>query len=179
MKKSNTSNKSITSITGKKKTCITCSTCNTLTTFTRGQSLFELVVAIAISALVIVAMVSLATNSIKNSNYSRNKALAASYAQQTTEWLRGQRDSAPDSFFVSTQTPSWCLPTLAFTKPIAISSNCTDVISDTVFRRWVSFTTSVPAGKNVVEADVTVSWTDSGGIHEVRSTTNFSDWRQR
>jgi len=43
-----------------------------------GQSLFELVVAIAISALIIVAMVSLAVNSIQNSNFAKNKALAIS-----------------------------------------------------------------------------------------------------
>ena len=63
-----------------------------------GQSLFELVVAIAISALIIVAMVSLAVNSIQNSNFAKNKALASSYAQEAMEWLRGQRDSGVDAF---------------------------------------------------------------------------------
>ncbi len=150
-----------------------------ITNLEEGQSLFELVVAIAISALIIVAMVSLATNSIKNSNYSKNKALAASYAQETTEWLRGQRDSNIDSFIISATTPNWCLANLAFTKPAVNPSSCTEVIAGTPFRRWVSFSISVLGGKNVVQATVTVSWTDSGGVHEVKSATNFSDWRQR
>lgn len=142
----------------------------------RGQSLFELVIAIAISALIIVAMVSLATNSIKNSIYSKNKALASSYAQQATEWLRGQRDSNIDSFLTFTLTPKYCLEDLGDPK---VGLNCTNTIANTVFKRWVTFTTSSPSGKTVIEADVTVSWTDSGGIHEVTSATNFSDWRQR
>ena len=34
-------------------------------------------------------------------------------------------------------------------------------------------------GKNFIEAVVVVYWNDAQGYHEVRSSTSFSDWRQR
>ena len=173
MKKSNTSNKSRTSITGREKTCITCSTCNTFTTFSRGQSLFELVVTIAISALVIVAIVSLTVNSIQNSNFSRNKTLAATYAQQATEWLRGQRDSNSNLFIINVGNVgvnNMCLNNLAWS--IAPCSGAK--ITGTPFTREVVFNTTV---QNLVEADVTVSWLDSQGLHEVTDATNLEDKR--
>lgn len=145
-----------------------------------GQSLFELVVAIAISALVIVAIVSLTTNSIQNSSYSKNKTLAATYAQEATEWLRGQRDADINLFVIHSTTPSWCLQQLEFTQPTADpASLCLGKISGTVFRRWVNFNVNVQGGKNVIEADVVVYWVDSQGSHEVKSVTNYADWRER
>lgn len=149
----------------------------------RGQSLFELVVAIAISALIITAMVSLATNSIKNSNFSKNKAVASTYAQQATEWLRGQRDSDVSLFIVRATSGSspagYCLPDLTWTHFEGnVSQNCTSVISGTILKRWVTFVSvGLQNGKTVAEADVVVSWSDSQGLHEVVSATNLGDPR--
>jgi len=151
-----------------------------------GQSLFELTVAIAISALIVVAMVALATTAIKNSTYSKNKALASSYAQQATEWLRGERDSDVDTFMTTyAATGTWpagyCLPdsSLNWNHWVgSVSINCTVPITGTIFKRWVTFkNVGMQNGKMVAETDVTVVWTDSGGLHEVTSATNFSDWK--
>ena len=156
-----------------------------------GQSLFELVVAIAISALIIVALVSLATNSIRSSSYSNNKARAATYAQQATEWLRGERDktvidingnavNGMDNLKKKAASfPVYCLQDLSWDYGNGNTSGCTVKINGTIFYRWVTLSTSLPNGKTVIEADVVVSWTDSQGFHEVTSATNFSDWRQR
>lgn len=147
-----------------------------------GQSLFELVVAIAVSALIIVVIVSLVASSIRNANYSKNNGLASSYAQNATEWLRSERDRDINNFMVNVQTPKWCLKD----SPLTISSwtqvgacGANDYISGTVFLREVNFTVTAPGGKTVVQTDVVVSWTDAQGIHEVTNITNFTDWRQR
>ena len=140
----------------------------------RGQSLFELIVAIAISALIVVAVVSLAVNSIKNSNFSKNKALASSYAQQATEWLRGERDSNFAAFraHVEDSTENTrCLNNLVWT----INPCGTVTMDGTPFKREVVFRFS--DSDTVIKAEITVSWTDSGGLHEVKSSTNFSDWQ--
>jgi Tfp pilus assembly protein PilV len=153
-----------------------------ITNLGKGQSLFEVVVAVAISALIIVAIVSLAINSIQNSDYSRNKTLASTYSQQATEWLRGQRDSGPDAFF-STHTivpapGGYCLPALTWTQLVADTVHeCNAKIPGTVFTRWVTFNRNVQNGKMVVETDVTVSWSDSQGVHEITDATNLSDSR--
>lgn len=156
-----------------------------MTKFERGQSLFELVVAIAISALIIVAIVSLTTNSIQNSNFSKNKTLAATYAQQAMEWLRGQRDSDIRTFMKNVQLPAaidpqtllvtWCLKNINWSKSGVCSG--TDVISGTPFIRQATFSVTTQNSKKVVEADISVFWTDAQGIHEIKTATNLADMR--
>lgn len=142
-----------------------------------GQSLFEVVIALAISALIIVGLVSLVSNAIRNATYAKNNTLAGRYAQDATEWLRGQRDGNIEDFMTNALSPTWCLSTLDWTQSSACGVN--DVITGTQFRREAAFSITAPGGKNVVQADLTVFWEDSQGIHEVRSATNYTDWRQR
>lgn len=143
----------------------------------RGQSLFEVVVAIAISALMIVTLVSLVSNSIRNATFSKNNAQAASYGQQATEWLRTERDNNIATFIVNTTTGTWCLKDLTWT----ITGACLDTqnITGTPFLREGHFVSTLVGGKTVIEADIVVSWTDAQGLHQVTSATNFTDWRQR
>jgi type II secretory pathway pseudopilin PulG len=143
----------------------------------KGQSLFELVVAIAISALVVSALVSITTNSIQNAIFSKNKALAGTYGQQTAEWLRGQRDSDPVAFQVHALTPQWCMAQLAWTSPGSCGTD--SQISGTIFTREVNLVQDFVSGKTIVQADVVVSWEDSLGSHSVTNATNLSDWRER
>lgn len=143
----------------------------------KGQSLFEVVVALAVSALVIVALVSLVSSSIRNATFSKNKASATNYTQEATEWLRGQRDENVSDFIDKTLTSSWCLNNLDWNAPGACPSQA--VISGTIFKRQAGFTTNVLGGKEIVEATIIVSWEDAQGTHAVESITNFSDWRER
>lgn len=154
------------------------STCTTFITFSSGQSLFEVVVALAISTLVIIAVVSLAALSIRNTDFSKNKTLASKYAQDATEWLRGQRDADFDAFASNTITNAWCLRTLSFTQPGVCNSS--SKIDETVFFREVTFTNGLtPEGETVIEARVRVYWVDAQGSHEVINSTDYTDWRQR
>lgn len=162
--------------------------------YSSGQSLFELVVAIGISALVIVVLVSLTSNALQNAAFSKNESLAGTYAQEATEWLRGQRD-ANTTDFVTDITPLFgagpaCFNVLQLGVGIPAPVKCStgDTIIDTngdktLFTRQITFTEYTPVvggvTKNIVEADVTVSWTDSKGLHEVTNATYFADWRQR
>lgn len=139
-----------------------------------GQSLFEVVVAIAISALIIVALVSVTSNSIQNSSFSKNKSLAATYAQQASEWLRGQRDSNTDTFVSFATRGTFCLPDSPLTNnswTLNRPCNSNDLISGTPFLREVSLSVDTQNGKDVVMADVKVSWQDSQGQHEVLDST--------
>ncbi len=142
-----------------------------------GQSLFEVLVALAISTIIVISLISLVSNSIRNTTFSRNKTLAARYAQEATEWLRGQRDEDMETFKTNTLTIIWCLSDLAWNTP----GSCADdnTIEDTNFIREVTFNSSLLGGKSIIQADVLVTWDDSQGVHEVRSSTNFSDWRER
>lgn len=152
-----------------------------MTNLEKGQSLFEVIVALGISALIIVALVSLASNSIQNANFSKNKTLAATYAQEASEWLRQQRDSDPATFFdtnTTIQLVPRCFNDLNWNGYIGGCAEG-DFISNTPFVREITFTQDTTTSKTVIQADITISWTDSQGLHVITNSTSFSDWRQR
>ncbi len=143
----------------------------------KGQSLFEVIFALAIAAIVLIGVVSLAASSVRNSTFARNKALATRYTQEASEWLRGQRDANPWAAVIAASSPdpgtTWCLVDLSagLTSP---APTC-GVITGTIFTREVILK-ELP-NPNEVEVTVTVDWTDSKGIHEVRTVTILTNWR--
>lgn len=148
-----------------------------------GQSLFEIIMALAIATLIIVAIVALAATSIRNTTFSKNKTLATRYSQEAVEWLRGERDADWETFFdIRAANPLYCLKSLTWSD--ASIGACLDgqEIANTAFKREVSFTrTTVTVGglpKDVVGAEIKVYWIDPQGIHETRTVTDFTDWRQ-
>ena len=61
-----------------------------------GQSLFEVIFAVAIASMIMVSVVSLSKQTVSSSDYSRNNALASRYAQEATDWIRQERDGDDD-----------------------------------------------------------------------------------
>ena len=154
-----------------------------ITNFEFGQSLFELVIAIGISALIIVVLVSLVGNALQNAVFAKNESLAGTYAQQATEWLRNQRDSDINTFVTNVNaagTSPKCFNNLDWTHIGPCASG--ETIAGTPFSRQITFTEMTPVvggvTKDIVQADVTVSWSDAKGLHQVTNATDFSDWRQ-
>lgn len=130
----------------------------------KGQSLFEVVIAIAVAALIMTGVASLATKAVRDATFARNKTQATRLAQEASEWLRTERDADWDTFV--TQVGYNCLGSLSWV------GSCS--VTDTIFSREVTLTTVSP---NVIEAVVVVTWDSGIGTHEVRSVTRFSDWR--
>lgn len=144
-----------------------------------GQSMFEVVLALFIITMIIVAVVILSTNAISNSLFSRNKTGAARYSQEAIEWLRNQRETNSDTFTTAAATSLYCLNSNPpdFSNPGTCSS--AELIANTVFKRELTFEGSVVSGKNIINATVVTSWTDSKGYHEARAVTDFSDIREK
>ncbi len=147
----------------------------------RGQSLFEVILAIAVLTLVLVGIVSLATSSVRNSTFSRNKTLGSKYAQEVSEWLRSERDRDRDVFINRADAigveKKYCLQALVWTNLGECSDN--ELIANTPLKRNLTLIKRDKSGKAVIEAKVVVSWQDAQGEHEARSYTYFSDWRER
>jgi len=140
-----------------------------------GQSFFEVVIALGIVSLILVAIVAPATVSIRNTASSRNKALATRHTQEAVEWLRGQRDADWLIFAQHAQTAVWCLPELGWTGTSHVATCSEDEkIINTIFIREVEFTNVDLA---TIQATVKTTWTDSLGVREVRTSTYFTDWR--
>jgi type II secretory pathway pseudopilin PulG len=147
----------------------------------KGQSLFELVVAVGLVGIVLLALTGLASKSISNAIFSRNRSLASRFNQETLEWVRGTRDAGWDNFVNNyVKSPSggnettWCLPSLNFN--LRRSCGDGDKIANTSFLREATLTyvSSTPPSVNLL---VVVKWSDSTGYHDSRATTIFTNWR--
>lgn len=141
----------------------------------RGQSLFEVVFAVGIAALIIVGVVSLSRKSISNADFSKNNALATRYALEAREWIRQQRDSLGWDAF-NTKVGYHCLSNLTWGN----TSNPCGVITGTIFSRTanLSQTTVTINGVNypAVKAEVKVRWIDGSGEHEVKDVSRYTNW---
>lgn len=141
--------------------------------FSQGQSLFEVITALAVITIIIVSLVALASGSIRNSDFSKDKALASRYSQEATEWLRKERDTNWANFSLQAATPTWCFPSLSWTE--GSIGNCSEnFISGTKFQRELYFNS---VDTKTIEVEVVVFWEDSKGKHQVVSATTLTDWR--
>lgn len=138
---------------------------------TNGQSLFEVIIAIGITSIILVAIINTAILSVRNTSFSRNKTLASRYSQQASEWLRSQRDENWTTFSANSNT-TWCLKDLDWTR--ARSCNDSDNITATPFKRELTLTN---ISTSQIDAQLKVFWTDSQGYHEVKVSTYYTDWR--
>ncbi len=150
-----------------------------------GQSLFEVVVAIGIAALVLVGAVSLSTMSVRNSTFSRNDSVATKFAQEGSEYMRQQRDTDWDGFitnYVSKSQPvclnatfstSSCSLSTPYSRSMTFKCNYTNPVLPTPGPSISCSDSTV----NVVDSYVTVSWTDGQGTHKVQDVTTLTNWR--
>ena len=147
-----------------------------------GQTLVETVAALAVAIIIVAALVGMSVTSLRASNLSRSKAIAAQLLSEETERARIYRDTNSFSGLVAGLSlgAQVCPVTIG---PLYIDSGQTVVAgSEAVTTSALNFTRSFVAcftnvAANVIEISATVSWTDSTGTHPVKSTTYLSNWR--
>lgn len=146
-----------------------------------GQSLFEVIFALAVAALVMVGIVSLAASSVRNSTFARNTALSTRLAQEVSEWIRQQRDSNDWTTFSSNANGSgitYCLQTLDSSFPVQGACGAGAYVAGTTFIREANLRLISYVNPNdTVEAIITVEWSDAQGIHEARTIAQFTRWQ--
>jgi type II secretory pathway pseudopilin PulG len=146
-----------------------------------GQTLVEILVAIAMVVLVLVAVVGRSVDSVRNSIFSRNEILATRFAQEGIEWGRSQRDRLGWNAFVAaldSYPVTYCVLDLSQKIEDLTSGACTGTISGTVFTREVSLSyqdEASPLG-DYIDLSVTVNWTDRIGDHTSNLGTRLSQW---
>jgi len=137
----------------------------------KGQSLFEVVVAMALISIVLITIVAMASVSIRSSVFSRNQTQASKYTEQAAEWLRSEKDASWVAFIAHASTRNWCLDSLYWQKGSSCGSS--DLVSGTPYQRNLLFTVRPD---NSVSADVVTTWVDAQGSHTVSSSTIFTNW---
>ena len=133
----------------------------------RGQSLFEVVVAVAAIGLVLTAVVGIAVVSIRNSNFSKNRSRATRLGQDAVEWMRGERNE-DEEVFSGKVGNTYCMIVPGWNNPGACTS--TDAPIEGIFTRQVALSGSA----DEVVVDVSVSWTDAQGMHSSKISTIFA-----
>ena len=109
-----------------------------------GQSIIEIVAALALVALVILGLVKVSVNSINNSTFARDQRAATKYAQEGIEVARQCKEENPLAFW-NGSCPEISVP------------------SDAKFTRQIIYT---QPEEGRMEIEVIVSWTDGRGEHK-------------
>lgn len=137
-----------------------------------GQSLIEVMVAVSISMVVLVGLLSITSLGLTNSELSRNKTRGNEYAQEAVEWLRGQRDANWNTFY--TRAPgTYCLNTLAWQSGACSAGT---VINDQydLFTRQITLT---PNGIDRVTVVVTVRFPSGERTELVQLNSTLTKWK--
>lgn len=119
----------------------------------KGQSLFEVLFATALAALIVTGVAAVATVSVRNAEFARTQSEARQVAQRMLEEARIFRDEPSNNFFGGAVPDAGSVCPPEFTCSYDISGG-----ADT---------------KNVV---ANVSWTDGTGIHTVSAETILTAW---
>lgn len=145
----------------------------------KGSTLLELVIAIGIATVVITAIMVLATGSVRNSSFAKNKTEATRFSQETLEWARSEKEKNWFTFFSKSGNGAvWCLPTLSWP---GNSGQCTSdqfISGTTIFKRELTLTNKdldSDSEEDEVEAVAVVYWEDGGRTHKASSTTQFAN----
>jgi len=144
-----------------------------------GQSLFEIVLALGLMTLIMIAIVAVATISITNSSFAKNQTLATRYSEATLEWVRNQKEESWNNFKLLSLSglmeQTICFPELSWDSASVGECSDTENITDTLLKREIDFSI-VDVEQTTIEVLVRIYWIDSKGYHEANSTTNLTNW---
>lgn len=134
----------------------------------------ELLIALGIAVLIIIALIQSVVMSMKNSQFAKNQNLATRYSQEGIEKIRSVRDVLGWQVFYTTYNgTSKCLGTGDSSTWVDKLTGCA-VNIDNLFTRDVSFSDS--GGGSQLSIVVTTSWTDNSGSHKSEQRTYLSKW---
>lgn len=120
-----------------------------------GQSLIEVIAALAVVIIVLLALVITATLSVRNTTFAKNQALATEYAQELIEEARERRNEDKESFFIDGSCD-----TNATIPPFTLERECN----------------LDPGDDERVEVVAKVTWEDSRGEHQSELVTHLTRW---
>lgn len=139
-----------------------------------GQTLLELVVATGVVAIVITALVTAVTASLRYSQATRLRSHGVKFAQEGLELTRKVRDLNTWDVFqaYSDGLGSWCLDELGAWSADLGSGSCPLSAGNNFWRR-VHFVWNDP----VMEVTVTVSWGERTISSTMELKTHFTQWK--
>jgi type II secretory pathway pseudopilin PulG len=140
----------------------------------KGQSLFEVVVAIGLIGVALVAVVGLLVQGQQNTTLSKDRSAGARAVVEVTEWLRSERDTDWGAFRTrANNSPTWCLNTLTWPSTTGV---CGANAPDQPFAKEVTLTPDANNPNCMVKATVRIKWL--GGDDTVDTTEYIlTNWK--
>jgi type II secretory pathway pseudopilin PulG len=143
--------------------------------YEQGQTLLEIVVAVGVIALVLTALVTAVTASLRFSQSGRFRSQAVKYAQEGIELTRKLRDTRPWTEFTTYSgagTATWCLSESG-EWTTSDGSGCPLTPTSNFWR-----TITLTLNGSVMDVVSSVSWGERTQSSTVTLRTYLSDWRQ-
>jgi len=141
-----------------------------------GQSLVEVVVAIGVMSLLLMALLALVSLSVKNSRVARDRSKAVALAQQGVELMRTYRDYSY-TLLAAAAGETYVLAANWAVEDGLVTAGCdeTSFMDETdYFSRCVRVIMVEPSQ---VEVAVTVYWQEGNKLNATEQTTRLSSWQ--
>lgn len=132
-----------------------------------GQSLVEVVIAVGAMSVLLVALLSLMSLSLRNSRLAKDRARAVASASQGVELMRAYRDSNWNEFLGLANGSNYDLPANWVVED-GLSGSC-DI------ERCVQLSLVTD---QVVEVNVRVAWTEGSQTFSTNQVTQLSLWER-
>jgi type II secretory pathway pseudopilin PulG len=139
----------------------------------QGQSLIEVVVAIAVVILIVSGLIIAVISSLRSAQSSKARSVSTKLTQDGIESIRNLRDSGWATFISKSSATSWCLGTdgLLTDHPPCPQNIVTGGIT---FIRTVLI---ADTGGDQATVTVTVTWTEGQTAKNSTVTTVLTKWR--
>ncbi|MEK7513538.1 MAG: hypothetical protein AAB430_00120 [Patescibacteria group bacterium] len=141
-----------------------------------GQSLVEMVVAVGMMSLLMVALLSVTSLSIKNTRLAQSRTQAVGLVQEGVELMRAYRDFNWNGFYAKANGQSYVLLDNWTVETGLTQTGCSQTSyfdASNFFSRCVKLST-IEAGN--VSVEVTVYWQEGSQLKQVVQSTNLSLW---
>jgi Tfp pilus assembly protein PilV len=143
----------------------------------RGQTILEVVTAVALISISVAALVGLAVAAVRSSTSASSRSKASSYAEEGLEAVRSIRDRGflvLDDCLTNICASGTC--GLAWTGTEWECHDGADTL-DGFYTRGFTLTDVPGAGVSKLYVQVDVSWNDPSGSHTVSLDAFLTDWR--
>jgi|SRR3989344_1337147 len=140
-----------------------------------GQAVVEVLIAMGIVTVALLALIQVATRSVSNSGQSKRQSVATAYAQEGLEWIKRQRSVvAWSNFYDNGNLSPYCLNTIPAAWDAWSTGACgSATIAGTEYTREARLTASVVGGNQQLAAVVEVRWSEGGRTSSSRQETYF------
>lgn len=138
-----------------------------------GQSLFEVVAAVGLIGVALIAVVALMVQGQRNTTTATDQSQGSRFIMEASEWLRSQRD-LDWTEFVDRATPTtiYCLNDLTWT-----SGSCVGSATDKPFAREVTLSLDPNNPDCEVRADIRLIYESSQGENIQTITNRLTNWK--